>query len=172
MRAVLFMNLADWPTTLCKWGALFILAIRVNLPKTLPALLIFMLLDFITGVLAAFVRKQLHSAESFRGLIKKTLIVIMVLTAGLFGKTAGEQFGFTYDIGSLVAMAFIVNEIISITENCARAGVPVPAVLISALAKAKGLAWDPTMPDRRVRLDSHLYRGRERRNGKGYDENL
>jgi len=95
-------------------------------------LLILIGLDIATGVLAAFITKQISSMTSFTGVLKKVVTLSLV--------AVGICMEFIYpDIpwGRIVAMFFCVTEIISITENAARCGIPLPPQLVEALARLK-----------------------------------
>lgn len=141
-------QLHDIPEWFIKWAVAGIVSFWVSLPASFPILLLFMAMDFITGILAAFIRRTLHSGESFRGLAKKTLILLLVVSAHIAGIAAGIG----VDIGAIVAIAYIVNEVISITENCHRAGIPIPGVLVEALVKARSAADWRGEKDRRKKV--------------------
>lgn len=121
------------PYRATKWLAAIALATWARVPGLVQTLILFMALDFLTGVLAAVVRKGVSSDDSFRGLAKKALVLILVGTSHI----ASDTLHLGVDFGSVVALAYIANEIISITENCARAGVPIPAPLLDVLSKFK-----------------------------------
>lgn len=114
----------------------FVASMWLQIPTAVHFLLIFMALDIATGLTAGFVEKKLASDVSYRGLAKKVLVVLLVVAAHMAVKAVGISF----DLGSAVAAVYTINEIISIIENCARAGVPVPSVLVQALAKCKRVA--------------------------------
>lgn len=102
----------------------------------LKTLLIFMVIDFITGILVAGVFKKsgksktgsLNSDASWKGLCKKGMILLFVL----IGAQLDSMIGVTY-IRTAVIIAFMVNELISIVENAGLMGVPVPAVVMNAI---------------------------------------
>jgi toxin secretion/phage lysis holin len=116
-----------------KWIAAFIVSFWLRVPLTVQILVACMGLDFITGLLVAFIRGEVASHKSFIGLAKKTLILILVGAAHLISDAMKLQF----DLGAFVAVAYIINEVISITENCANAGIPIPPALLDVLVKAK-----------------------------------
>ncbi len=118
-----------------KWGAAFVVADWVHVPGLMRALIICMLIDYGTGVVSAFVRKELSSWAGLRGLAKKVLILTVLLTAHILEKTSGIELNFE-QIG---ALAYLVNEIVSIIENCAKAGIPIPSQLVEALLSFKRL---------------------------------
>lgn len=87
------------------------------------ALIAFMALDYITGVIVAIIEKRLSSEVGFRGLAKKFLILVFVAVGHIAD---------TYILGgtpaamSAVMLFYIANEGISIIENAAALGLPVP----------------------------------------------
>ena len=116
-----------------KWLLAFVLAFWLSIPLTVQILVACMGLDFATGVLVGFIRHELASHRSFVGIAKKMLILILVAVAHLIS----EALKLPFDLGVGVAAAYVVNEVISITENCANAGVPIPPALLDVLLKAK-----------------------------------
>ena len=102
-------------------------------------LLGFMGLDIATGILAAFASRTLDSAVSFRGITKKVLALLIVVAAAVLGANS-QSLGLSFELplGEAVAIYYIVNEALSVIENAARAGVPIPPVLTDALAKLGG----------------------------------
>lgn len=93
-------------------------------------LLIMMMIDVITGVIAAFIGKNLNSSTSWNGMGRK---VIMLMAVGM--GTALEPYSGSLPLGRLIAVFYTFTEGISIMENMARSGVPVPAQLRDALEK-------------------------------------
>lgn len=99
-------------------------------------LLFFMFLDIITGLLRAWMTKSLNSTLGMAGLIKKfAVFVVLAMTAGIeyFFIHMGQDTNGIIIMG--VASFFIVNEGLSILENCAQMGLPIPPVLYNALDK-------------------------------------
>lgn len=99
---------------------------------TVGVLLGFMLLDIVTGLIAAFVMKKLCSTASFRGMMGKAQILAMVAASML-----AELIIPNVPWGTFMAMFFCVTEMISITENAANSGVPIPKQWVDALKKAR-----------------------------------
>ena len=98
------------------------------------AVLAFMSLDYITGVVLAINRKELSSAVGFRGLSKKFLILIFISLAHVLDVYVLN----TYPVlQSAVMMFFLANEGISLVENAAELGVPIPTKLLDALKQLK-----------------------------------
>ena len=92
----------------------------------LYALIVFVILDYITGLMCAILDKKLSSEIGFRGIFKKVLIFIMVGVGHLVdSKIIGD--------GSVLRTAIIFfycsNEGVSLLENASRVGLPVPEKL-------------------------------------------
>lgn len=101
-------------------------------------LLVLMVLDVTSGMLAAFVTKTLSSSVSWQGGAKKALTFVIVATAYL-----AEGFLEGVPTGKLTTFFFVVTEALSILENATRGGVPIPSVLRITLAKAQQATEDP-----------------------------
>lgn len=98
------------------------------------ALIAFMALDYITGVIVAVIEKRLSLEVGFRGLAKKFLILVFVAVGHIAD---------TYILGgtpaamSAVMLFYIANEGISIIENAAALGLPVPKKLTSIMEQIR-----------------------------------
>lgn len=95
----------------------------------LQLLLIFMVLDFITGVIVAIMLSELSAKKMFTGLGKKTLVLLAVLVAHLIEKKSGLGL----HVDSAVAGWYTAMELTSLLENMVRADVPVPKLLKESL---------------------------------------
>lgn len=135
------MNIKD---SLLHFGAAGIgalISFFTGLPPVLLVLLAVMSLDYITGIMtgvAGVSRKSdtggLSSATAMLGILKKILILGVVSLAYLldYAVTLGAGVEFVA-VSSATCMWFIASEGISIIENAAQIGVPIPGVLRSAL---------------------------------------
>lgn len=131
-----------------KWLGAIAVAQWLQIPGVVRALLFFMTADYVTGLAAAYVRRELSSAIGWRGLVKKTLVLILLLVAHV-----GEQSaGLNIHVEQIGAVGYIVSEFISIVENVARAGVPIPAQIVEALLAAKKLS-KPATPEQLKALE-------------------
>lgn len=99
----------------------------------LSCLLIAIVLDYVSGVLKAFVTKELSSKIGVMGIIKKVAVLLIVMLAVLVDRVTGE----TGAIRTLVIYYFVANEGLSVLENLAKAGVPVPQTIKKALKVMK-----------------------------------
>lgn len=98
------------------------------------ALIAFMALDYITGVVVAIIEKRLSSEVGFRGLAKKFLILVFVAVGHI---ADAYILGGTPAAMSAVMLFYIANEGISIIENAASLGLPVPKKLTSIMEQIK-----------------------------------
>lgn len=106
----------------------------------LKTLLIFMAIDYITGLIVAGVFHKsektengtLESRAGWKGLCRKGVTLLVVLVACRLDLVMGSSF-----IRDAVVIAFIANETISIVENAGLMGVPIPAVIVKAIEVLK-----------------------------------
>ena len=89
----------------------------------LYALLIFVVCDYITGVMGAISDKKLSSAVGFRGICRKVLIFILVGIANVIDINVLGQVGV---LRTSVIFFYISNEGLSLIENAAHLGLPIP----------------------------------------------
>lgn len=97
----------------------------------IQTLVLLILLDFVSGLLYAWAQGAVSSDASFRGMAKKAMMLVLVGAASAYNAT--QPLGF--DAGAAVAGFFCATELISITENAGRLGLPIPKVLMDAIAK-------------------------------------
>lgn len=100
----------------------------------LYALILFVVIDYVTGVMVAVLEKKLSSSLGFRGIFKKVLTFILVLTAHIIDS---KLLGSGGAIRTAVIFFYISNEGISILENTAKIGLPIPQKLREVLNKIK-----------------------------------
>lgn len=107
----------------------------------LTTLLIFMAIDFITGLLVAGAFKKskktkngaLESSIGFKGIVKKVMILLLVLVGYRLDLLLGSD-----HIRTALVIAFICNETISITENAGLMGIPIPKAIKNAMDILRG----------------------------------
>ena len=100
----------------------------------LQALVGAMALDYISGVVAAVGEKTLSSRVGFSGLAKKMMIFLMVILAGALDALVGAD----SVCRTAVITFYFVNEAVSLTENAAELGLPLPQKLLDILDQLKG----------------------------------
>ena len=96
----------------------------------LIVLVAFMVLDYATGMLWAYIQKTLNSQIGFRGLIKKCMILVVLIIAVLLDRMINSG---TAVFRTLVCYFYIANEGISLLENVSHLGLPIPDKLKNAL---------------------------------------
>ena len=112
-----------------------------GLDAALITLLIFMAVDYVSGLIVAGVFHSsdksetgtLNSAACWQGLLKKGMTLVIVLVAARLDIVLGTAF-----VRDAVVIAYIVNETISIIENAGLMGLPVPDVIMSAIEQLQG----------------------------------
>lgn len=98
----------------------------------LYALIVFMVVDYITGVMCAINDKKLSSAVGFRGICRKVLILMLVGIANLLDVTV---IGTGAVLRTAVIFFYLSNEGVSLLENAGHLGLPIPEKLKEILAQ-------------------------------------
>lgn len=96
------------------------------------ALLIFMVADYVTGIMCAVLDKKLSSAIGFRGIFKKVQILMLV---GIANIVDVHVLGTGSTLRTAVIFFYLSNEGVSVLENAAHLGLPVPEKLKEVLAQ-------------------------------------
>ena len=96
----------------------------------LYALIAFVVIDYITGIMCAFVDKKLSSTVGFKGICKKVLIFALV---GLGHILDTRVIGAGSVLRTAVIFFYLSNEGVSLVENAAHLGLPVPKKLKEVL---------------------------------------
>lgn len=115
-----------------------------QLAASLLVLIGVMVLDYISGISAAWVTHQLSSRIGLIGIVKKVSYLLIVAVGmaldyliSLLGGRFGVQINDSYFVGLLVIIWLIINECISILENADEMGLPVPDFIKKLLARLK-----------------------------------
>ena len=98
------------------------------------AVIALMALDYITGVLCGIAAKALSSQTGFKGLVKKLMILVIIAMAHLADLCI---IGTGSALMTAVILFFAANEGISILENAAKLGLPIPKKLREVLEQLK-----------------------------------
>lgn len=96
----------------------------------LYTLLAFVILDYLTGVMCAIVDKKLSSEIGFRGIFKKVLIFVLVGVGHLMDL---QILGAAGVVRTAVIFFYLSNEGVSLVENAAHLGLPIPTKLKAVL---------------------------------------
>ena len=96
----------------------------------LYALIAFVVIDYITGVMCAIVNRELSSAVGFKGIFRKVLIFLLVGIANILDV---QVIGTGSVLRTAVIFFYISNEGVSLLENAAHLGLPVPEKIKTVL---------------------------------------
>ncbi len=104
--------------------------------EDLLTLVIFMAVDYITGLIVAGVFKasgktesgSISSKASFKGICKKCVMLLFVLIAIRLDMLLSTDY-----IRTATVIGFILNEVISIVENAGLMGIPLPKAIVKAI---------------------------------------
>ena len=99
----------------------------------LSCLLVAIVIDYISGLIKAYNTKTLSSSIGFRGILKKVGILLIVMLSVIVDRITIDNGG----VRTLVIYYFVANEGLSVIENLAQAGLPVPKSLKNALKVIK-----------------------------------
>lgn len=111
--------------------------------SALTTLVIFMAIDYATGLMVAGIFKNsgktkngaLESRAGFKGLCRKGVMMLIVLVACRLDLVIGSNF-----VRDACTVTLIANETISIVENAGLMGVPIPKVIVKAIEVLKSKA--------------------------------
>lgn len=100
----------------------------------LEALVFAMVIDYVSGLLAAYInpRMKLDSRKGFRGIAKKLMILLLVSLAHFVDQATSQTV-----VQTVAIWFFLGNEGLSIIENAANAGLPVPQKLRETLEQLR-----------------------------------
>ena len=96
----------------------------------LIALLLFVITDYITGVMCAIADKKLSSAVGFKGICRKVLIFLLVGIANILDM---QVIGTGSVLRTAVIFFYISNEGVSLLENAGHQGLPIPVKIKAVL---------------------------------------
>lgn len=124
----------------------FIASLFGGWDAALITLVIFMGIDYVTGLIVAGVFHNsgktesgaLESRAGWKGLCRKGVTLLIVLVATRLDIALGSTF-----IRDAAVIAFIANETISIIENAGLMGIPIPRVIINAIEVLQKKGDDP-----------------------------
>lgn len=118
-----------------------VISFFTGIPAIAWALIGVMSLDYVTGLICGWAGKSpktesggLSSRAAFEGLMRKCMILLVVLLAWLLDYAVATGAGVSFSaVTGAVCLWFIASEGVSVLENAAAMGLPVPKVLTRAL---------------------------------------
>lgn len=100
----------------------------------MTALIVLIVMDYVSGVVAAAAEKKLSSAVGAKGIAKKVFMLLIVAAANVADiNVIGEG----HLLKSVTAAFYAANECLSLIENAGRLGVPVPKKLLDVLEQLR-----------------------------------
>ena len=109
----------------------------------LYALIAFVVIDYITGVMCAIIDRKLSSAVGFKGIFRKVLIFLLVGIANIIDV---QVIGTGAVLRTAVIFFYISNEGVSLLENAGHLGLPIPQKMKDVLEqlhdKSEGVSDD------------------------------
>lgn len=110
----------------------------------LVILITVMIIDYASGMIKAWINAELSSRIGIKGIVKKVCYLLVVVSAAVVDwllasglQKVGVDIKINYLFGVIVAIWLIINELISILENLAIIGVPLPPFLTQIVHKLK-----------------------------------
>lgn len=136
----------------------------VSMPPLVWILIAVMTIDYVTGLIVAALGKSLKTENgyiashiAFIGLLKKALILLVVLLASLLDMAVSHGAGIQFEaVMGATCLWFIASEGLSILENVACMGIPVPKILLRILEimKDKGNGPEEARPEKEKNDDN------------------
>lgn len=103
------------------------------------ALIVFVVIDYITGIMCAIINQSLSSEVGFKGICRKVLIFLLVGIANILDV---QVIGSGSVLRTAVIFFYISNEGVSLMENAAHLGLPVPEKIKAVLEQLHDRAED------------------------------
>lgn len=123
----IFKNILAWICTIISF-------LFGDMEGLMVALIALIILDYISGVIAAAVEKRLSSEVGAKGIAKKIFMLLIVALANIVDTSV---IGDGHVLKTVTVVFYICNECISLIENAGRIGVPVPKKLLDVLEQLK-----------------------------------
>lgn len=100
----------------------------------LGILVLFIILDYITGLVRGYINKELSSDVGLKGIARKAVIFVVLIVAVALDRLLSNG---TWIFRSLICYFYIANEGLSLLENCGSLGLPIPQKILDALVQLK-----------------------------------
>lgn len=114
----------------------FIFFITGGKDKMIVCLLIFMTIDYISGIVKSIIKAETNSKKGFQGFLKKILMLCIVVIAYRLDIILSLD-NLQYNCRFVTLSFYIANEGLSILENAINSGLPVPEQLREVLEQCK-----------------------------------
>ena len=132
-----------------------------GLPPLIWVLVAVMSIDYLTGLACGWMGVSpktpnggLSSKEAFQGLLRKGLIILVVLLAALLDRAVAMSADIEFAaVSGGTILWFVASEGISILENAAAMGVPIPKILLNVLELFRAKGGDEDKPPDKLESD-------------------
>lgn len=114
-------------------GISAVLGYMTGYVELLGLLLLCMVIDFISGIIKAYIFKRLSSRRCGIGVLKKTLILQAIVLVHYFTLVTDKS-----EMEAMIIWFWVAVEMLSVLENMADCGLPIPKRLRNALLQIKG----------------------------------
>lgn len=114
------------------WSLSLIIWLVGGFDAQILSLVALMGIDFLTGLWVGYKKETLNSNRAYKGIQKKIMILALFSGSSIMSRLIPGA-----GIRNLVAMFYCVTELLSIIENAAKAGVPIPEKFIKTLEQLK-----------------------------------
>lgn len=121
---------------IAKWFAVICMAVAATwarVPQVIQILVYVMGIDIATGFLLSLKQRNFQASMMFNGLVQKGCVLLLLGLLHLIEVPLKIPF----ELEQTVAVGFLLYEAMSIIENCAMVGVPIPIIVVQTLAKAR-----------------------------------
>lgn len=122
-------NMENWISAIVSVTVTTFLWLIGGIDVAFLCLIVAIILDYISGIIKAYSTKSLSSSIGFRGILKKIGVLVLVMLAVVIDRITVNN----GSIRTLVIYYFVANEGLSVLENLAQAGIPIPKKLKEAL---------------------------------------
>lgn len=118
-----------------------VISFFTGIPTIMWVLIAMMTIDYVTGLITGAMGVsnkteggKLSSRAAFEGILRKVMVLLVVLLAALLDLAVQNSAGVSFSaVTGATCLWFIASEGVSILENAAEMGVPIPEILMNAL---------------------------------------
>ena len=118
-------------------------------------LIVAMIIDYVTGMLSAWLNSELSSKKGIKGIVKKVSYLALVAVAMIVDwlifqglQQINVDLHYSVFFAVLVTVWLIINELISVLENLSRMGVPIPNFLKKLIDRLKNTVDESEREDK------------------------
>jgi len=99
------------------------------------ALLVLMAMDYFAGLMVAAIKGELCARIGWRGLVKKSATLLVILATSIAQSASGRDWG----VDNVLILGFVANELLSVIRNCVSLGAPIPPEAMDRIESVRKL---------------------------------